>query len=135
MQDTSALSAEDKELLQIAMKHAKATYQIDRSSIGAALRTKSGKIYTGRNLKFQTRGISMCAARVAMYKALDDGEEEFSTLGEVKYFQETDSYEIMNSCGECRQLFLYYPEFQEILAHQGKAILVNTHQLLPYSYA
>lgn len=134
MQDISHLGKKDHELIELAKKRIKKMYQTDRTSIAAVLLTKSGKVFTGINLKYQTRGISMCAARVAFYSALDAGETEFSTLVEVKYFPETDSYEIMNSCGECRQVFLYYSAFNEIIVDEGVAKKVSTDKLLPYCY-
>jgi len=135
MQDTTSLKSKERELLELAMKHVKERYQTERTSIAAVLLTKSGKIFTGINLKYQARGVSMCAARIALFSALDAGETEFSTLVEVKYFPETDSYEIMNSCGECRQVFLYCEPFDEIVSYEGKTHKVNTRELLPYSYA
>jgi len=134
MQDISLLKPEDIDLIERAKAHIKKMYKVDRTSIAAVLLSKSGKVFTGVNLKFQTRGVSMCAARVAFFKAIDEGESSFSTLVEVKYFPETDAFEIMNNCGECRQVFLYYDAFDVLVADQDQVKRVSTAELLPYCY-
>lgn len=134
MQDLSSLSKQDQELVEMGKQHIKSRYQVDRTSIAAVLRTQSGKIFTGINLKYQARGVSMCAARVALFTAIDTGETEFSILVEVKYFPETDSYEILSSCGECRQVFLSYAPFKEIVPSGSGVKKVEVSELLPYSY-
>jgi cytidine deaminase len=134
MQDISLLEAKDIELIERAKDHVKKMYQESRTSIAAVLLSTNGKVFTGVNLKYQTRSVSMCAGRVALFKALDEGETTFSTLVEVKYFPETDTFEIMNTCGECRQVFLYYKPFDAVVIDQGKAKKVSTGELLPYHY-
>jgi len=134
MQNITLLKPKDAELIEQAKTHIKKMYKVDRTSIAAVLLSKSGTVFTGVNVKFQTRGVSMCAARVAFFKALDEGECSFSTLVEVKYFPETGAFEVVNNCGECRQVFLYYDAFDVLVAHQDKVIKVSTTELLPYSY-
>ncbi len=134
MQDISDLQPKDIELLERAKNHIKKMCQKDRTSIAAVLLGTSGKIFTGVNVKYQAHSVSMCAARVALFTAIDAGEVSFSTLVEVKYFPETDEYEIVNNCGECRQVFLYYNPFDIVITDQGKARKVSTAELLPYSY-
>lgn len=134
MQDTSQLQPKDIDLIECAKEHAKKMYQENRTSIAAVLLSSSGEVFTGVNLKYQTRNVSMCAARVALFKAIDEGEISFSTLVEVKYFPETESFELVNNCGECRQVFLYYSPFDVVVVDQGKAKKVSTLELLPYSY-
>jgi hypothetical protein len=58
MQDKTALEPQDIELIKIAGDHAKERFQQDFISIDGALRTKSGKIYTGINLKYRVRNTS-----------------------------------------------------------------------------
>jgi len=134
MQDISQLEPKYIDLIEQAKTHAKKMYQENRTSIAAVLLSKSGKVFTGVNLKFQTRNVSMCGARVALFKAIDEGEFSFSTLVEVKYFPETDNFEIVNNCGECRQVFMYYDSFDVLVADKDKVKKVTTLDLLPYSY-
>src|SRR4051812_29799206 len=120
MQSLSSLSVTDQELIEIASKHAKERFSDGFISIAGALRTKSGKIYTGINLKYHVRNVSTCAETMAIYAALDDGEADFDTIVGVKYFPETDSFEVVNGCGWCRQLFAYNTPLNVIADNKGK---------------
>ena len=65
--------------------------------VGAALRAKSGKIYTGVNVENAAYPVSICAERVALFKAVSEGEREFDVISVV-----TDSGG--SPCGSCRQV-------------------------------
>jgi cytidine deaminase len=134
MQDKSALNPKDIELIEIAGNHAKERFQEDFISIGGALRTKSGKIYTGINLKYRVRNTSTCAETMAIYAALNDGEGELDTVVGVKYFPETDSFEVVNGCGWCRQLFSYSAPLNVIIDNNGKLEVVKAEELMPYAF-
>lgn len=133
-QDTTTLSKKDLELIEIAGNHAKERFQQDFISIGGALRTKSGKVYTGINLKYRVRNTSTCAEAMAIYAALNDGEREFDTVVGVKYSPETDSFEVVNGCGWCRQLFCYNSPLQVIADKDGRLESVRAEELLPYPF-
>lgn len=132
MQDTSKLSKKDIQLVEVAKKHIKEMFDDERTTIAGALRTRSGKIYTGINLKYRTRNVSMCAERIALYQALNEKEIPDTIVG-VKYFPENDSYEIQNSCGECRQVYLYN-NLKVLTDVGGKVQVIDIKELLPYSY-
>jgi cytidine deaminase len=132
MQDTSKLSKKDFQLVEAAKKHIREMFNDELTTIAGALITKSGKIYTGINLKYRARNVSMCAERIALYQALNEKEIPDTVVG-VKYFPETDSYEIQNSCGECRQVYLYN-DLKVITDVDGNAQVVDIKELLPYSY-
>lgn len=134
MQDQSKLSSADIELVKIASDHAKERHKEDLISIGGALRTKSGKIYTGINLKYRVRNTSTCAETMAIYCALNDGETDFDTVVGVKYFPETDSFEVVNGCGWCRQLYSYNTPLRVIIDNKGKLEVVSADQLMPYAF-
>ncbi len=134
MQDISKLSSKDQKLIQIAAAHAKKMFKEDSMSVGAALRTKSGKIYTGINLKYKVRTICICAEPVAIHTAINEGETEFDTVCGVKYVVETDSFVVMNSCGNCRQLYAYHKPLKVIIDNEGIAESVDAESLLPYSF-
>lgn len=128
------LSKADQQLIQIAGEHAKKRYKEYFISIGGALRTKSGKIYTGINLKYVVRNTSACAETMAIYKALDDGETEMDTVVGVRYSPETDSYEIVNGCGWCRQLFCYNAPLKVITNDKGNLEVREAKELLPLAF-
>jgi cytidine deaminase len=69
--------------------------------VGAALQTSSGKIFTGVNVESDSYGLTVCAERVALFKALSEGERHFSRLACA-----TKDGGI--SCGACRQLLREY---------------------------
>jgi cytidine deaminase len=67
--------------------------------VGAALRTKSGKVYGGCNVENATYGLTICAERVAIFKAISEGEREFDAIAVA-----TDTDTLTPPCGACRQL-------------------------------
>jgi cytidine deaminase len=67
--------------------------------VGAAVRTGSGKVYTGCNVESASYGLTVCAERVAIWKALSEGERQFTELAVV-----TDTENLTPPCGTCRQI-------------------------------
>jgi cytidine deaminase len=67
--------------------------------IGAAVRAKSGKIYSGCNVENASYGLTICAERVAIFKALSEGERGFDAIAVV-----TDADKLTPPCGACRQI-------------------------------
>ena len=67
--------------------------------VGAALRTAAGKIYTGCNIESASYGLTVCAERVAIWKALSEGERDFTDLVVV-----ADTEQLTPPCGTCRQI-------------------------------
>jgi cytidine deaminase len=67
--------------------------------VGAALLAAGGKVYTGCNIENATYGLTVCAERVALWKALSEGERKFTHIALV-----TSSETPASPCGACRQL-------------------------------
>ena len=134
MQDNAGLTDQDRELIRIAGEHAKARFSEHFISIGGALRTKEGKIYTGINLKYGVRNASTCAEMMAIHAALNDGIDDFDTVVGVKYFPDTDTMEVVNACGLCRQLFCYNTPLRVIMDNDGKLESVAAQSLLPHAF-
>ena len=67
--------------------------------VGAALRTEGGKVYTGCNVESASYGLTVCAERVAIWKALSEGERQFTELAVV-----ADTETLTPPCGTCRQI-------------------------------
>ena len=67
--------------------------------VGAALLNSSGRVYTGCNVENATYGLTVCAERVALWKALSEGERTFTQIAVV-----TASEPPASPCGACRQL-------------------------------
>jgi len=90
----------DSELVAAARKarrHARADYS--RFRVGAALETSSGTIVTGCNIENATYGLTICAERVAMFKALSEGHRRFRRVAVV-----ADTAAPTPPCGPCRQI-------------------------------
>lgn len=75
--------------------------QFSGFKVGAALRTRSGRVYTGCNIENATYGLTICAERVAIFKALSEGESprSFDVIAVV-----ADTEVLTQPCGACRQL-------------------------------
>lgn len=67
--------------------------------VGAAVRAENGKIYTGCNIESASYGLTVCAERVAIWKALSEGERQFTELAVV-----ADTENLTPPCGTCRQI-------------------------------
>ena len=72
-------------------------------AVGAALRATDGRIFAGCNVESASYGLTMCAERVALFKALSEGAREFDRLAVV-----TDAASATSPCGACRQLLWEY---------------------------
>ena len=82
--------------------------------VWAALLAASGKVYTGCNVENSTYGLTVCAERVALWKALSEGERKFTQIAVV-----TSSEPPASPCGACRQLLWEYcGDIEVILANQ-----------------
>jgi cytidine deaminase len=78
--------------------------------VGAALLTEDGKVYTGCNVENATYGLSMCAERVALFKALSEGERHFRRIA-----VSSQSSRPATPCGSCRQLLWEFAGDIEII--------------------
>ena len=99
--------------------------------VGAAVRTENGKVYTGCNVESASYGLTVCAERVAIWKALSEGERQFTELAVVA---DTDS--LTPPCGTCRQIIWEFCKHARIvLANlQGKSEAVSIVDLLPRAF-
>jgi len=94
-----------------ARRHARATYS--NFKVGAALETADGTIITGCNIENATYGLTVCAERVAMFKALSDGHKKFRRVVVV-----ADTEAPTPPCGACRQiLWEFGGDLEVILAN------------------
>ena len=80
-----------------AREHAVASFS--GFKVGAALETASGEIITGCNVENATYGLTVCAERVAMFKALSEGHRAFTRIAIV-----ADTADPTPPCGACRQI-------------------------------
>ncbi|MBU1097120.1 MAG: cytidine deaminase [Bacteroidetes bacterium] len=100
--------------------------------VGAALLTEDGKIYTGGNIENASYGLTMCAERTAVYKAVLEGEKKFRAVAIT-----SDSHDYISPCGACRQVLaeLCGLDIDVImLKNINDFKLVKLKELLPYSF-
>ena len=126
------MKKDDAELVkkaQAAREKALASYS--HFKVGAALRTKDGKVYSGINVESSSYGLTICAERVALFKALSEGERQFDSIAIV-----TDSDELCPPCGACRQvLWDYAPNLKIILSNlKGKTREYELRELFPAAF-
>ncbi len=100
--------------------------------VGAALRTKAGKIYHGCNVENCTYGLTVCAERVALLSALAAGDREFAAIAVV-----TQSDEPSTPCGPCRQLMWEYcGDIDVTLANlKGQRVEYKLSTLFPHPFS
>lgn len=112
-----------------ARERARAGYS--HFKVGAALETADGHVITGCNIENATYGLTLCAERVAVFKALSDGYDRFTRLVVV-----ADTEEPTPPCGPCRQiLWEFAGDIEVVLAnlHEEKA-RYRLSQLLPLPF-
>ncbi len=99
--------------------------------VGAALRTKDGKVFTGCNIESASYGLTVCAERVAIWKALSEGERDFTNLVIV-----ADTEHLTPPCGTCRQIIWEFAKHATIvLANlRGQKEEVSIRDLLPRAF-
>lgn len=111
---------------RLAREQAYAPYS--RFAVGAALRTKSGRIFTGCNVENLSFGLTICAERSAVFSAVAAGERDFAALAVV-----ADSREPVTPCGACRQVLAEFaPALPVCSANlQGTVFESSIAELLP----
>jgi cytidine deaminase len=103
----TALDAQDRELVSKAEQAATTAYEpYSKFSVGAAVRTRSGKIYVGSNLENASYGVGMCAEVAAITAANSAGDFDIEAIAIVGYQTEnrSSSSAIVTPCGRCRQI-------------------------------
>jgi len=114
------------EAAKAARENAHAPYSNFR--VGAALRAQSGRVYTGCNVENATYGLTVCAERVAIFKAISEGERGFDAVAVV-----TDTDTLTPPCGACRQLLWEFcGDAEVVLANlKGKSETFRLSALFP----
>ncbi len=93
---------------RLARERAVARYS--NFKVGAALETTDGTIITGCNIENASYGLTVCAERVAMFKALSDGHRSFTRMAVV-----ADTVDPTSPCGACRQVLWEFGQNLEIV--------------------
>ena len=99
--------------------------------VGAAVRTAEGKIYTGSNIESASYGLTVCGERVAIWKALSEGERDFAELAIV-----ADTESLTPPCGTCRQIIWEFAKNAKIILSnlKGETQECSIKELLPRAF-
>ena len=99
--------------------------------VGAALLTTDEKVYTGCNVENSTFGLTLCAERTAIFKAISEGERKFKAIAIA-----SDSPDYITPCGACRQIIYDHCGEIDIICTNSKGDyqVFKTSQLLPYAF-
>ena len=121
-----------KELINNTLKEresAKAFFSNFR--VGAILVTEDDKLYRGCNIEISSFGLTICAERVAIFKAVSEGEQHFKSI-----FIASDSEKITTPCGACRQVLWELAGNIEVIMinRNGEYQKANLSELLPLSF-
>ncbi len=104
------------ELLSQATKAQSSSHSpYSRFRVGAALQSNDGKIFTGCNIESSSYGLTICAERVALYKAISEGVRSFRLMLIV-----TDAQDFCPPCGACRQVIWDFAKNLEIILVNGE---------------
>ena len=103
--------------------------------VGAALRAKDGRVYTGCNVENASFTPTSCAERTALFKAVADGVTEFTDIAVVGSRRGEVNEQITSPCGVCRQALFEFggPELNVIMAKTPEDFIERSmDELLPF---
>ena len=126
-----------KNLMHLAQEARNYSYSpYSHFRVGAALLSKSGKIYTGCNIENAAYSVTNCAERTAIFKAVSEGERDFVALAIVGG-REGETSDFCAPCGVCRQVISEFcpKEFEIVLGNEDKFKVYTLDQLLPFSFS
>jgi cytidine deaminase len=100
--------------------------------VGAALEGKSGQVYTGANVENASYGLTVCAERIAVFKAVSSGEKEFSQIA-IAGSGEGPTY----PCGACLQVLAEFAPGLTIYtgSDPGQYQVFNLSEMLPQAFS
>ncbi len=124
------MNKEDRELIRVAKQVRKRSYSpYSKFAVGAALRGKSGKIYTGTNVENASYGLTICAERAAICKAISENERAFEAIAVVTSTGATP-------CGACRQVLAEFGLDMRVIVSdmRNRYTIYTLADLLPHGF-
>lgn len=132
------LTEQDRELIAAATGAIKARYRNDWQEVGAAMRTRDGRIVTGVNLDAYVGRGAVCAEAVAIGRALtESGDQGIDTIVAVRHPKpgEAGGIAVVSPCGACRELIHDYDAKARVIVPSGAGPTVMAiGDLLPNKY-
>ncbi|BCP61738.1 cytidine deaminase [Streptococcus parasuis] len=124
---------ETTNLIELVVDNSKYAYvPYSHFPVSAILVTKTGELYSGVNIENASFGLTNCAERTAIFKAISEGVRDFS---EIIIYGETEKP--ISPCGACRQVMAEF--FDEdlkvtLVAKDKSTVVMTVGELLPYSF-
>ncbi len=134
------LSKSDQELIEAARKAIKRRYRNDWQEVGAALRTRDGRIYAGVNLDAYLGRMAVCAEGVALGRAVTEvGETGIETIVAVRHpdpAEPDQAIAVVSPCGSCRELIWDYDRNARVIVPGADGpVVAGIGELLPNKYS
>ena len=126
------MKKDSEKLIEIAKQaREKASAPFSNFKVGAVLLGKTGEIFTGCNIENASYGLTMCAERVAIFKAISEGARNFQKIVVV-----ADTENLTPPCGACRQIIWEFcGDIEVVLANlQGKTETFQMKELFPRAF-
>src|SRR4051812_31774036 len=133
------LSPQDLELIDAATRAIKQRYRNDWQEVGAAMRTRDGRVITGVNLDAYVGRGAVCAEAIAIGTALTEkGDQGIDTIVAVRHPKpgEKGDIAVVSPCGACRELIHDYDAKARVIVPNGNKgpEIVTIGELLPNKY-
>ncbi|WP_341703879.1 cytidine deaminase [Ferrovibrio sp.] len=139
--NAAPLSPEDLALITAASALIRKRYAVGRHHIAAALRTRSGRVFTGLHLDTYVGRASVCAEAVAVGQAMAEGagpDDPVEAIVSVRHPRPTEQHQdiqVVAPCGICREMIRdFAPEARVILNAEGRLSAYAPSDLLPLKY-
>jgi cytidine deaminase len=134
------LSDRDHELIAAATQAITQRYRNDWQEVGAALRTRDGRVYTGVNLDAYLGRMAVCAEAVALGRAVTEwGETGIETIVAVRHPEPLEpdrSIRVVSPCGSCRELIWDYDRNARVIVPTANGPTISAiGELLPNKYS
>ena len=121
-----------KTLIQKAVEAKQSSHSpYSKFRVGSALLTEDEKVFLGCNVENSTYGLTMCAERTAIFKAISEGERKFKAIA-----ISSDSADFITPCGACRQIIYDHCGEIDIICTNGMGEykVFKTSELLPFAF-
>lgn len=122
----------EEQLISLARQAQKNAYTpYSAFKVGAALLTKEGQVFCGANVENASYGLTVCAERIAIFKAVSEGQRNFSAIAVVG-----SGTGFIRPCGACLQVMLEFnPTIKVIMTNElNDYQIVSLQDLLPYAF-
>ena len=136
----TALNEADRELIEAAREAIRRRYRNRWQEVGAALRTRSGQVFTGVNLDAYLGRMAVCAEAVALGQVITlVGEAGIDLIVAVRHFPPTEgnlNISVISPCGACRELISDYDRNARVIVPgQDGPTIMSIGELIPNKYS